>query len=57
MHVHVSCPDGKARFWLELVVALAEHDGLGTRQLKELQGVVEKKRDEIIKRWREHFSG
>ncbi len=56
MHVHVSCPDGEARFWLEPVVALAEHDGLGTKQLKELQGVIERRRDEIVRRWRQHFS-
>ena len=56
MHVHVSCPDGEARFWLEPVVALAEHDGLGTKQLKELQSVVERRRDEIVRRWRRHFS-
>lgn len=55
MHVHVSCPDGEARFWLEPVVALAEHYGLSAKQLKELQRVVERKRDEIVKRWNKHF--
>lgn len=57
MHVHVSCPDGEARFWLEPVVALAEHYGLSTKQLKELQKIVERKRDEIVKRWHKHFRG
>ena len=57
MHVHVSCPNGEARFWLEPVVALAEHYGLSTKQLKELQKVVERERDEIIKRWHKHFRG
>jgi len=56
-HVHVSCPEGEARFWLEPVVALAEHHGLSTRQLKELQKVIERKRDEIVKRWHTHFGG
>ena len=55
MHVHVSCPDGEARFWLEPVVALAEHHGLSTKQLKELQRVLERKQDEIVKRWLKHF--
>lgn len=57
IHVHVSCPDGEARFWLEPVVALAEHYGLSTKQLKELQKIVERKRDEIVKRWHKHFRG
>lgn len=57
MHVHVSCPDGEARFWLEPVVALADHYGLSPKQLKELQHVVERKRDEIVERWHRHFSG
>ena len=56
MHVHVSCPEGEARFWLEPVVALAEHYGLGTKQLKELQRVIERRHDEIVRRWRQHFS-
>ena len=57
MHVHVSCPDGEARFWLEPVVALAEHHRLSAKQLNELQKVVEEKRHEIIARWRRHFRG
>lgn len=57
MHVHVSCPDGEARFWLEPVVALADHHGLSSKQLKELQKVVERRQDEIVKRWHEHFRG
>lgn len=57
MHVHVSCPDGEARFWLEPVVALGEHYGLSTKQLKEIQKMVERKRDEIVKRWHKHFRG
>ncbi len=25
MHVHVACPDGEAKFWLEPLVALAQN--------------------------------
>ena len=57
MHIHVSCPDGEAKFWLEPVVALVNHIGLSTRQLKELQRVIEGKRNEIVTRWHRHFSG
>jgi hypothetical protein len=55
MHVHVSSPDGEAKFWLEPVVALVNHYGFSSKQLKELQGVVERRHNEIIKRWNKHF--
>lgn len=57
MHVHVSGPDGEAKFWLQPVVALAENFGLVQKQLKELQQVVEGKSNEIAKAWKKHFKG
>ena len=56
-HVHVISPEGEAKFWLEPIVALAENFGLNARQLKELQGVVERKKDEINRAWGKHFKG
>lgn len=56
-HIHVSSPDGEAKFWLEPIVSLAENYGLLPKQLKELQEIVEEKRDEIKKSWQEHFRG
>jgi len=55
MHIHASCPDGEAKFWIEPVVALANHDGLSRKQLGELQEIVEKRSREISKAWKEHF--
>ena len=55
MHVHVSCADGEAKFWLEPVVALAKNYGLSEQQLKETQKVVEEKNREITKTWKKHF--
>lgn len=37
MHIHVSHPDGTAKFWLEPDVALAWHTGLSNRQLREAE--------------------
>lgn len=54
-HVHVVSPEGEAKFWLEPIVALAESIRLNPRELKELQEVVERKRDEIVKAWNTHF--
>jgi hypothetical protein len=54
-HVHVTCPDGEAKFWIEPTVALADFVGLSNRQLSELQNLVEEHRDEIAKAWKKHF--
>ncbi|MCB4756311.1 MAG: DUF4160 domain-containing protein [Elusimicrobia bacterium] len=55
VHIHVSCPDGEAKFWLEPIVSLCEYHGLSPRKLRGLQKVVEGKKDEIIKAWKKHF--
>lgn len=55
MHVHVSCPDGEAKFWLEPVVALAQNYGLSVKQLKEVQNVIERQHREITKAWKKYF--
>lgn len=55
MHVHVKCPDGIAKFWLEPVIALADFTGLSARQLKELQKVVEEHAEKFKKAWKKHF--
>lgn len=55
VHIHVECPEGEAKFWLEPVVALAAHQGLTSRKLEELQKIVEGKKDEIAKAWKKHF--
>ncbi|MBI4352976.1 MAG: DUF4160 domain-containing protein [Candidatus Omnitrophica bacterium] len=55
IHVHVSCPNGEAKFWMEPVVALANYSGLSAVHLRELQGIVEERKSEIAKAWRSHF--
>ena len=55
MHVHVYCPDGEAKFWIEPIVALATNHGLSKRQLTDVQRVVQEKQHEIVKAWRQHF--
>ena len=54
-HVHVSCADGEAKFWLEPIVALAKNYGLSPKQLKEIQSAIEERNHEIIAAWKEHF--
>ena len=54
-HVHVTSPDGEAKFWLEPVVALAYHYSLSPKQIQELQKKVEEYKNEILKAWQKHF--
>ena len=57
MHVHVSCSDGDAEFWLDPIVALAHQtNGLSRKQLRETQTLVEDRRDEIERSWKKHLS-
>jgi len=55
MHVHVSSPDGEAKFWIEPIVALADYSGFSQRQLTELKKMVEKHAKKIEISWKEHF--
>ena len=55
MHIHVSCPDGEAKFWLEPVVALENYSGLNSQQIKIIQDIVEERKDDIKKAWQKHF--
>jgi hypothetical protein len=55
MHVHVQCPDGEAKFWLEPTIALAHNYGLSGRQVRAAQQLVEAHADEIRSAWRKHF--
>lgn len=54
-HVHVTCPDGEAKFWLEPTVALQQSVGLSAKQVRELHEIVEKRHDEILRAWHAHF--
>ena len=55
IHVHVSHPDGEAKFWLSPSVQLATSTGLNQRQLREAQSVVETHLREITNAWYTHF--
>ena len=56
-HVHVSCPDGEAKFWLEPAVTVARNHRLPDVQLSRLKKVVEERKDEIVRSWQRHFRG
>ncbi len=52
MHIHVSHPDGTAKFWLEPDVALAWHTGLSNRQLREAEQFIEEHLTQMRQIWR-----
>jgi hypothetical protein len=54
-HVHVASADGEAKFWVEPIVALADHSGFSDRELRQIEIIVRDKADEIIKTWKKHF--
>lgn len=56
MHVHVTCEDGEAKFWIEPVVALSRYTGLSAKQLRDIQKIVEEKNREITSAWKKHFN-
>lgn len=56
MHVHVSCPEGEAKFWIEPLISLDQHCGLSPRTLKEIQKLIEEHENEITRAWEKHFS-
>ncbi|MHB8947744.1 MAG: DUF4160 domain-containing protein [Rhodoferax sp.] len=55
IHVHVSHPDGEAKFWLTPQITLATSTGLSTQQLNEAKTVVLAHLEEIQNAWHHHF--
>ncbi len=57
MHVHVSCVDGEAKFWLEPHIELAVNYRLSRAQLREVEDIIEEQQDEFRAAWHRHFGG
>jgi hypothetical protein len=55
MHIHVTCEDGEAKFWLRPLVSLATSHGLNPRRLSEIQKIIKAHEDEIAQAWHDHF--
>ena len=53
--MHVSHPDGEAKFWLTPTVHLATSTGLDSRQLREALELTETHLTEITHAWNRHF--
>jgi hypothetical protein len=55
LHVHVERDSVEAKFWLEPTVSVAYNDGYDARTLREIQGLVETNKNQIVRAWNEHF--
>jgi len=55
VHVHAEGQNGKAKFWLEPILALADYRGLKTHELKEIEQIIGKHQEEFKNDWRNHF--
>ena len=55
-HIHVSCPAGVAKFWLEPIVSLASYYRLSPRELRHIEEIVREKEDDFKSAWDQHFS-
>jgi hypothetical protein len=57
IHIHVSHPDGEAKFWLEPTIELARNIGLSSSKMKEAVRLVKSRKKEITDAWHNHFGG
>ena len=56
LHIHVSSPQGEAKFWLEPSLELAENYSIKDRQLREIENVIKSHEKEIRQAWQKHFA-
>lgn len=57
MHVHISHPDGEAKYWLEPSIMLAQGFGLSVQQLRQAEQLVKIHEQRIRDAWNQHFGG
>ena len=55
-HVHIEGQNGKAKFWLEPILALADYHGMKTHELKEIEKIIGDHKQEFKDAWDKHFS-
>jgi hypothetical protein len=55
LHVHVTHPEGEAKFWMEPVIELAVNQGLSEKQITAALDTVRAHREEIVHAWHRHF--
>ena len=54
-HVHVKAAGDEAKFWLD-PVQLAANYGFNTREINEIERLVQEKQEHLLEAWHEHFN-
>lgn len=55
MHIHIICPEGEAKFWLEPTVELSVNCNLSAQKLGEIEKIVKEHGDEFKRAWQQFF--
>ena len=55
MHIHVESENGKAKFWLEPIIALADYREYRQHELNEIEQLVRKHQEKFTNEWKKHF--
>ncbi len=55
IHIHVSSPEGEAKFWITPQIRLAKNFGFSEKQIGELKKVAEEHKNDIENAWKAHF--
>jgi hypothetical protein len=56
LHVHIERQNGKAKFWLEPIIALVDYRGLKAHELKEIEQIINSHQQEFRNEWKNHFT-
>ena len=55
IHVHVICASGEAKFWLYPAVEPAMSKGISAHESRGIQRIIERRKEEIVSAWNQHF--
>ena len=55
-HIHVSCPDGEVKFWIEPKIEVAKVINLSDSEVAKIQKTIENRLEEINESWNKHFA-
>ncbi len=55
IHVHVTCNEGEAKYWLDPKIELVKNHRLSVAQLKEIESIIEAHYGEFKQAWEKHF--
>ena len=55
MHIHIYCPDGEAKYWLEPQIELAKNYKLPRQQLRQIEQIIKEHYDEFKNAWKLYF--